>query len=341
MPASPELFSPAELSTHTGFAINPLDRHSSRRDDAAFVEALKSDPSSRFVVIGRDRPVLKRLESGFDALFTRAEAEAIGPGRECPLLGTRGNVSYFAQLLDDDVVTIVDVADEGGFIDTRQFVVPGREDLFVHDLRPMAIEGTLPAEIYGLLGEAKSLLHWHRRHRFCSNCGQPSEFTGAGWRRDCPACKALHFPRTDPVVIMLAVHDGDCLLGRQPRFNKGMYSALAGFLEPGESIEDAVRREIWEESGIQIGRVAYLASQPWPFPASLMIGCIGEALNRDIIIDRTELEDCRWFSHGDVVQMFERNHPQGFLAPHHLAIAHHLLRAWRDGETPSFSAPGN
>ncbi len=136
---------------------------------------------------------------------------------------------------------------------------------------------------------------------------------------------------------MLAVHNGDCLLGRQPRFNKGMYSALAGFLEPGETIEDAVRREIMEESGIRIGRVAYLASQPWPFPSSLMIGCIGEALNRDIVVDKTELEDCRWFSHSDVIQMFERNHPDGFMAPHRLAIAHHILRAWRDGETHSFS----
>jgi len=329
-------FIPAELSAQTGFAVNPLDRLSSRRDDADFIAALKADPSSRFVVIGRDRPVLKRLASGYDPLFTRAEAEEIGQGRECALLGVRGDTVYFAQLLDDSVVSIVDVADEGGLIDTRQFVIPDRDDLFVHDLRPMAIEGALPPDLYGLLSQAKSRLHWHRRHRYCSNCGEMSDFAGAGWRRECKACKGLHFPRTDPVVIMLAVHDGDCLLGRQPRFNKGMYSALAGFLEPGETIEDAVRREIWEESAIRIGRVAYMASQPWPFPASLMIGCIGEALNRDIVVDRTELEDCRWFSHADVVRMFERNHPDGYLAPHHLAIAHHLLRAWRDGEAPGF-----
>lgn len=336
MPDNSQQFSPSELSTHTGFAINPLDRLSNRRDDVDYIETLRADPSSRFVVIGRDRPVLKRLADGYEALFTRPEVEAIGPGRECPLLGVRDNVAYFAQLLDESVVSIIDVADEGGLIDTRQFVIPGRDDLFVHDLRPMAIEGTLPPETYGLLGEAKSLLHWHARHRFCSNCGQPSDFASGGWRRECKACNALHFPRTDPVVIMLAVHNGDCLLGRQPRFNKGMYSALAGFLEPGESIEDAVRREILEESAIRIGRVSYLASQPWPFPASLMIGCVGEALTRDIVVDKTELEDCRWFSHDDVVKMFERNHPEGFAAPHHLAIAHHLLRAWRDGEVPLF-----
>jgi NAD+ diphosphatase len=329
-------FTPAELSTHTGFALNGLDRLSNQRDDQAHIEGLMADPASRFVVVGRDRTVLKRLDEGYDPLFTRAEAEAIGKHRECALLGVRDGVAYFGLLLDDSVIVIEDVADEGGMVDTRHFVIPGRDDLFVHDLRPLAIEGTFAPEIYGLLGEAKSLLYWHARHRFCSACGEPSDFAGAGWRRQCPSCRALHFPRTDPVVIMLAVHNGDCLLGRQPRFNKGMYSALAGFLEPGETIEDAVRREILEESGIRIGRVAYMASQPWPFPSSLMIGCIGEALNRDIVVDKTELEDCRWFSHGDIVKMFERNHPQGFTAPHHLAIAHHILRAWRDGEAPGF-----
>ncbi|MDP4594761.1 MAG: NAD(+) diphosphatase [Beijerinckiaceae bacterium] len=336
MPDGLPPFTPAELSTHTGFAVNPLDRLSNRRDDAAFIDELAAAPSSRFVVIAQDRPVLKKTADGYEALFTRAEAQAVGPVRECVLLGVRGDVAYFGQQLDDSAVTIIDVADEGGMIDTRQFVIHGRDDLFVHDLRPMAIEGTMEPEIYGLLGEAKSLLYWHRRHRFCSNCGEPSQFAGGGWRRQCDACKGLHFPRTDPVVIMLATHKGDVLLGRQPRFNKGMYSALAGFLEPGESVEDAVRREIHEESGIRIGRVAYMASQPWPFPASLMIGCIGEALNREIVIDKTELEDCRWFSHTDIVQMFERNHPQGYMAPHHLAIAHHILRAWRDGEAPGF-----
>ncbi|MGE3245945.1 MAG: NAD(+) diphosphatase [Beijerinckiaceae bacterium] len=328
---------PPELSLSTGYAVNPLDRLSNRRDDAAYLAELMDAPATRFIVIGRDRPVLKRLEEGYDALFTRAEMEAAGAGGECALLGVRDGIAFFARLLDDETVVIQDVADEGGLVDTRQFLIPGRSDLFVHDLRAMAIEGCMPLEVCGLLGQAKSLLHWHRRHRFCSNCGAPSQMSAGGWRRDCPACKSMHFPRTDPVVIMLAVSEGQCLLGRQPRFNKGMYSALAGFLEPGETIEDAVRREIWEESGIRIGRVAYLASQPWPFPSSLMIGAVGEALNRDIVVDKTELEDCRWFSHDDVVKMFERNHPDGFLAPHKLAIAHHLLRAWRDGETPVFA----
>ena len=244
--------------------------------------------------------------------------------------------ALFAIVLDDSAVDIVEVADEGGLIDTRKFVVPGRNDLFVHDLRAMATEGTVPVDIIGILGQAKSIMHWHARHRFCSNCGSSSELAAAGWRRECRVCKAMHFPRTDPVVIMLAISGEDCLMGRAGRFGKHMYSALAGFLEPGETMEDAVRREIREESGIRVGRVAYLASQPWPFPASLMIGCVAEALNRDIVIDHNELEDCRWFSRRDVQMMLKREHPDGYTAPHPLAIAHHLLRAWSEGRTPKF-----
>jgi len=179
-------------------------------------------------------------------------------------------------------------------------------------------------------------MYWHARHRYCSVCGTMSEPFGAGWRRDCPSCGGQHFPRTDPVVIMLAVDGDHCLLGRSGRFGKGMYSALAGFLEPGETIENAVRREIMEESGIRTGCVAYVASQPWPFPSSLMIGCVAQALGRDIVIDPNELEDCRWFSRADVDMMIARTHPEGYEAPNPIAIAYHLLRAWRDGETPAF-----
>ena len=135
----------------------------------------------------------------------------------------------------------------------------------------------------------------------------------------------------------MLISDGDhCIMAHEERFQDKMYSTLAGFVEPGEDLEHAVRREVKEEVGIDVGEVTYLSSQPWPFPHSLMIGCIGEALNDDIIIDKNELEDCRWFTMGDVRMMFERNHPSGFLAPHPLAIAHHILRAWRDGETPRF-----
>ena len=179
-----------------------------------------------------------------------------------------------------------------------------------------------------MLAAAKALMHWHAHHRFCANCGALTDVAVAGWRRDCKVCKATHFPRTDPVVIMLAVDGDACVLGRQPRFPKGMYSALAGFVEPGETIEAAVRREIWEEAGVACGAVQYFASQPWPFPASLMIGCFAEARDRSLKVDQVELEDARWFTREEAVALLEKRHPDRLAAPTPVAIAHHLLKQW-------------
>jgi NAD+ diphosphatase len=179
------------------------------------------------------------------------------------------------------------------------------------------------------------LLHWHARHRFCANCGEVTQLVQGGWRRDCPVCRAEHFPRTDPVVIMLAVSGDRCLLGRQSRFAPGMWSCLAGFVEPGESIEQAVRRETQEEAGIVCGRISYFASQPWPFPMSLMIGCHAEALSSDITVDRSELEDARWFAREEVATMLMRRHPQGLTTPPPVAIAHHIIRAWIECQAPA------
>jgi NAD+ diphosphatase len=182
-----------------------------------------------------------------------------------------------------------------------------------------------------VLGQAKAILSWHVRHGFCANCGAATRPAAAGWRRECDACKAQHFPRTDPVVIMLALDGERCVLGRQSRWPMGMYSCLAGFVEPGETIEEAVRREIREEAGIACGEVAYLASQPWPFPSSLMIGCFARATSRDIVVDDVELEDARWFKHDEVMAMFDKRHPEGLTAPMPMAIAHHILRVWAEG----------
>jgi NAD+ diphosphatase len=183
------------------------------------------------------------------------------------------------------------------------------------------------------LAEAKAMLHWHARHRFCANCGAATNVVCGGWKRECPACATEHFPRTDPVVIMLTVAGDRCLLGRSGRFAKAMYSCLAGFVEPGETIEEAVRRETLEETGIRCGRVAYFRSQPWPFPMSLMIGCHAEALSTDIVVDRTELEDARWFTREEAALMLMRRHPDGLGTPPPVAIAHHIIRAWVEGES--------
>jgi NAD+ diphosphatase len=308
------------------FAGAGLDRAAARRDDAGFVAALRAHPEARFALIARDMLILAR--DAPQAFWPLSLAESLGPSQVEILLGLdAAGAPYFAALLPDSAV---EQRSGGGdaFLDTRVLVVPGREDLAPVDMRSIAAQGRLPPAETAILGQAKAIAHWHARHRFCANCGQPSRVGAAGWRRECDACKAQHFPRTDPVVIMLATDGERCLLGRQPRFPKGMYSTLAGFLEPGETIEEAVRREIHEESGIVCDSVRYAASQPWPFPSSLMIGAVARAVRLDITIDRDELEDARWFTREEVVAMFEKRHPQGLFAPARMAIAHHLIKFW-------------
>ena len=184
-----------------------------------------------------------------------------------------------------------------------------------------------PAEA-PIYAAALSLAGWHSRHRFCANCGQPSEAVRGGWSRRCPACSAEHIPRVDPVVIMLAEHDGDLLLGRQPHYPPNRYSALAGFLEVGENLEAAVAREFFEEAGIRVADVRYVASQPWPFPSSLMIGCTARSLDRDLTVDTTELDDARWFSRNEVAAALSGDPEAPFLPPPKTAIARTLLEHW-------------
>ncbi|HEX9168811.1 MAG TPA: NAD(+) diphosphatase, partial [Roseiarcus sp.] len=266
--------------------------------------------------------------NGLDALLPISEIGALGGAEVEALLGLASDgAPFFAALLADEAVEQRSDASDG-FLDRRTLVVPGREDLKLIDLRSIAMGGLVPQDQAAMLAAAKALMNWHARHRFCANCGALTQVAVAGWRRDCPVCKAIHFPRTDPVVIMLAVVGDACLLGRQPRFPKGMYSALAGFVEPGETVEAAVRREIWEEAGLACGAVQYFASQPWPFPASLMIGCFAEARDRSIKVDHVELEDARWFSREEAVSMLEKRHPDRVAAPIPMAIAHHLLKRW-------------
>ena len=186
----------------------------------------------------------------------------------------------------------------------------------------------LSAEEAPLFAAALSLSSWHRRHRFCANCGSPSHVVRGGWSRQCPTCSAEHYPRVDPVVIMLAEHDDRLLLGRQPQYPPNRYSALAGFLEVGETIEAAVARELFEEAGVIVSDIRYVASQPWPFPSSLMIGCTAKALDDQLTIDTTELEDARWFTRSEVAATLAGEQPAAFIAPPHFAIARTLLEHW-------------
>jgi NAD+ diphosphatase len=306
-----------ERSARTGFAQNRLERHSEGREHAEKVAALRASPEAKTFVLAGEVPILKSGTVSLDARFSMAEAADLGATGESIFLGTLDGVPLFTTQLPGDAAGVVE----------------GRPHLQAIDLRSIATQGLFPAAELGPLGEAKAILHWHARHRFCANCGAPTRVEAAGWRRICDQCGAQHFPRTDPVVIMLAVRGERCLLGRQPRFVTNMYSCLAGFVEPGETIEDAVRREIKEEAGLAVGRVRYLASQPWPFPSSLMIGCIAEGLHEAITIDQLELEDARWFTREEVALMLADSHPQGLGTPKPFAIAHHLIRAFvHEGE---------
>jgi NAD+ diphosphatase len=199
------------------------------------------------------------------------------------------------------------------------------------DVRSLARQTDISGADLTLAAQARSLATWHDTHRCCGRCGARTRLCDAGWRRECWACGQNHFPRFDPAVIMLIEWDGKCLLGNEPRFAENMYSVLAGFVEPGDDIENAVRREIMEEVGIRVGRVRYIASQPWPFPHSLMIGCWGEALNGDITPDPEEINDARWFDRETVHKMMAGEHPEGLFVPPPLSISHTLIRAFADG----------
>ena len=294
-----------EPSAFTGFAGNRIDRRGDKRDAEAVKTAL-ADPAARLYLFNSDKALLRQS----DPLFTAAEADTFGlPREEAVLLGWTDNGPRLAAVLPAGAV-------------------PDETRVRLIDLRSLAVEGAVTGEHLGALAQARSLAGWHQRHGFCAVCGTRTAISLGGYRRDCPKCGAEHFPRTDPVVIMLAIDGERCLLGRQARFLPGMYSCLAGFVEPGETIEDAVRRETAEEAGITVGRVRYHASQPWPFPSSLMIGCHAEAISRDIIRDEDELEACRWFSRAEVKAMLAGQHPDGIRCPPEIAIAHHIIRAW-------------
>jgi len=292
-----------------GYITNPLVRHSAERDPDALAKAA-ADPGSALVLLAGDMPVLRAGEPGSGLLPVSALGR-LPAHREQVFLGTLQGRPVIATLAAPDAAEL--------FQNDPAYTVV--------DLRSIAVHGLVPAEELGILAMAKSILDWHNRHRFCANCGAQTRTAQAGFRRDCQSCGAQHFPRTDPVVIMLITRGDRCLMGRQPRFAEKMYSCLAGFLEPGETIEDAVRRETFEEAGIRVGAVRYLASQPWPFPSNVMIGCVGEAISEEIDFDGEELEDARWFTKDDVRRMLAGSH-EDFAAPSPIAIANHLLREW-------------
>lgn len=301
-----------DMSARNGFSRNPLDRRSEKRGDPAVLSAALADVRARALVFVADLLLVDRAQDA-PGLFDMARAKRLGADiHEAVLLGwmpdgePRFAVSLPEAPAADDDLTLVDL---------RTLALDG-------------LEGRFPEDLLGQAAQARSMLGWHERHGFCANCGRVTTVTCAGYRRDCAHCQAQHFPRTDPVAIMLVTNEDRALLGRQARFKPGSYSCLAGFVEPGETIEDAVRRETYEEAGVRVGRVSYISSQPWPFVSSLMIGCLAEAMSTDLVLDREELEDARWFSRSEVAAMVAGTHPDGLICPPPLAIARRLIEFW-------------
>jgi len=298
------------------FAGSRLDRAGHRRVDADWLAAGLKDPQTRILPLWNLRPLViadgDALRAG---LFPPGVGESLAGDMPPVFLGLDADRAVFAL----DISAAADPEHEGPLAGLGQF----------RDLRAAA--PLLPPDEIAILAQAKALIDWHQRHGFCPRCGTATDFMDAGYRRLCPHCGAEHFPRTDPVVIMLAHHGDDCLVGRGHQFQPQMFSALAGYIEPGETIEEAVRREILEETGVKTGRVTYHASQPWPFPSSLMIGCFAEALTREITLQDHELAEARWLDRGVARTLLSGETIGGVRIPPPLAIAHHLIRAWAAG----------
>jgi NAD+ diphosphatase len=280
------------MNMSLAYIFNPLDRSANERTNGEWLSSRIASATAKMIRINGDAAVM----------------------RDGKLLTENTSGSP---------ITVFLGLDEKG---TPWFACKTEQTENLRDLRSLAMEEALPPEQLGILAQARSLIQWHERRSYCSNCGGRNEIADAGYRRHCVACGMDHFPRTDPVVIMVVRHQGRLLLGRQQAWKSGMYSALAGFVEPGETIEDAARREIFEESGIRVGTVHYVTSQPWPFLSNLMIGLIGDAVSDEIRLDEKELEDARWFSAAEARQMIDRTHPEGLYAANPMAIAHELVK---------------
>lgn len=315
-----------KISETVTFGGSHLDRMAELRSDAEGLARICTNEPAHCIVLWRGKPL---MSGSFLEQLVRLplDHEILKNAAESPVfLGKEDGGYCFAQdisrwkpadldqeelgkFLDRSVQRHPDLADDQGFVELR------------------GVMAGMSARDAELVASAKALYHWHRSHRFCARCGAQSKVTMAGWQRGCDACGTPHFPRTDPVVIMLITRGNSVLMGRSPGWPEGMYSLLAGFVEPGETFEAAVRREVFEEAGVRVGAVNYLASQPWAFPNSLMVGCHGVALDHEITIDPVEIEDAIWVTREEIMESFAGRHAT--IKPARKgAIAHFILHNW-------------
>jgi len=307
------------------FAGNPLDRASERRGDSAWLAERLGSAEHLGVALWNGQPLVEPTEGGgvqIAYLPAKLLAELSEGDERLLFLGLWKQTAIFAL----DFEGTANPADGGPLAGLGKF----------EDLRSVALR--LPATEAGIVATAKAMFEWRSKHQHCAACGQKSEVTDGGWKRRCPACETEHFPRTDPVVIMLPFHGERCMLGRQERWPKGMFSALAGFLEPGESIEEACARELNEEAGLHARKVRYHSTQPWPYPSSLMIGLIAEVEDEEGAPDQTELSEIRWFTRDEARDLIAGK-IEGTFAPQRLAIAHQLIKAWVEDAEETQASP--
>jgi NAD+ diphosphatase len=303
------------------FAGSPLDRASEKRVDSNWVESRRRDPSSLILPMWRLEPFLLGSEKSeppveLGLIQPRIADSLAADDAVCIFLGLDGERAVFAL----DVSNAGDPANVGPLVGLGYF-------------RDARVAGSMVSiEHSAIIAQAKAMIDWHRRHGFCPVCGAQTQIMDAGYRRLCGKCNAEHFPRVDPVVIMLATHGDACLVGRGKQFPPRMFSALAGFVEPGETIEEAVRRELMEEASVKVGEVSYCATQPWPFPSSLMIGCFAKAESRDVKVDENELAEVRWLERSVARELIDGKQVDGLRVPPPIAIAHHLIRTWALGD---------
>lgn len=311
------------------FAGSTMDRAGHLRTPADQAR-LRADPAARTLVVWRGKPLFAGEDAPVLSWLTMAAEILVEAAAPPVFLGLEGGAPRFATDVSAWEDPGADSDELARFLDQSRNRHPTlTQDESFLDLRAVMVR--LAAPDAGAAATARGVLGWHETHRFCARCGGPSVSDLAGWQRSCPACGARHFPRTDPVVIMLVTAGNRVLIGRSPGWPEGMYSLLAGFMEPGETVEDAVRREVAEETGIAVGRVGYVASQPWPFPASLMIGCWAEAQSADITLDPEELEDAIWVTREEVLASLSGTNPA--LRPARPgAIARALIERWLRGE---------